>query len=41
VNSTTSSGLSDMGGGALFFDNLVELRKPTTDELLQFATRLD
>ena len=41
VNSTTSSGLSDMGGGALFFDNLVELHKPTTDELLLFATRQD
>ncbi|MBX6316090.1 MAG: molybdopterin-dependent oxidoreductase, partial [Isosphaeraceae bacterium] len=26
VNSTTSSALSDMGGGATFFDNLVEVR---------------
>ncbi len=39
VNSTTSSGLSDMGGGALFFDNLVQVRKPSPDELLQIATR--
>lgn len=29
VNSTTSSGLTDMGGGALFFDNLVQVRKTT------------
>ncbi|MEW4568708.1 molybdopterin oxidoreductase family protein [Tautonia sp. JC769] len=27
VNATTSSALSDMGGGATFFDNLVEVRK--------------
>ena len=26
ANSTTSSALSDMGGGATFFDNLVEVR---------------
>jgi anaerobic selenocysteine-containing dehydrogenase len=26
ANSTTSSGLSDMGGGAVFFDNLVQVR---------------
>src|SRR5262249_49360434 len=26
VNSTTSSALTDMGGGATFFDNLVEVR---------------
>jgi hypothetical protein len=25
VNSTTSSALTDMGGGATFFDNLVEV----------------
>jgi anaerobic selenocysteine-containing dehydrogenase len=31
VNSTTSSALTDMGGGATFFDNLVEVRpRPTT-----------
>ena len=38
INATTSSGLSDMGGGALFFDNLVQVRKPSPDELLQLAT---
>jgi anaerobic selenocysteine-containing dehydrogenase len=27
VNATTSSALADMGGGATFFDNLVEVRK--------------
>lgn len=37
INATTSSGLSDMGGGALFFDNLVEIRKPTAHELLKYA----
>ena len=26
VNSTTSSALTDMGGGATFFDNMVEVR---------------
>ena len=26
VNSTTSSALTDMGGGATFFDNLVEVK---------------
>ena len=26
VNATTSTGLTDMGGGATFFDNLVEVR---------------
>jgi anaerobic selenocysteine-containing dehydrogenase len=31
VNSTTSSALSDMGGGATFFDNLVEVRAAPTD----------
>lgn len=32
VNATTSSALTDMGGGATFFDNLVEVRtvEPTT-----------
>jgi anaerobic selenocysteine-containing dehydrogenase len=29
VNSTTSSALSDMGGGATFFDNMVEIRPRT------------
>ena len=29
VNSTTSSALTDMGGGATFFDNLVEVRAST------------
>jgi anaerobic selenocysteine-containing dehydrogenase len=29
VNSTTSSALADMGGGATFFDNLVEVRAAT------------
>ncbi len=29
VNGTTSSALSDMGGGATFFDNLVEVRAST------------
>ena len=38
INATTSSGLSDMGGGALFFDNLVQVRKPTPEELLHLAT---
>jgi anaerobic selenocysteine-containing dehydrogenase len=34
VNSTTSSALSDMGGGATFFDNLVEVRAaPVDDEM--------
>lgn len=33
INATTSSGLSDMGGGALFFDNLVQIRSPSADEL--------
>lgn len=37
INATTSSGLSDMGGGALFFDNLVEIRRPLADELLHLA----
>jgi len=36
ANSTTSTGLTDMGGGATFFDNLVNIRAcpidPTTDE---------
>jgi hypothetical protein len=27
VNSTSSSALADMGGGATFFDNLVEVRR--------------
>jgi hypothetical protein len=26
VNNTTSSALTDMGGGATFFDNMVEVR---------------
>jgi anaerobic selenocysteine-containing dehydrogenase len=34
VNATTSSALSDMGGGATFFDNLVEIRPlpPTSSD---------
>ncbi|HLH46247.1 MAG TPA: molybdopterin-dependent oxidoreductase, partial [Acidimicrobiales bacterium] len=31
VNSTSSSALSDMGGGATFFDNLVEVRRADGD----------
>jgi anaerobic selenocysteine-containing dehydrogenase len=31
ANATTSSALSDMGGGATFFDNLVEIRPPPPD----------
>jgi anaerobic selenocysteine-containing dehydrogenase len=31
VNSTTSSALTDMGGGATFFDNLVEVRAVEAD----------
>jgi anaerobic selenocysteine-containing dehydrogenase len=31
VNSTSSSALSDMGGGATFFDNLVEVRPAAQD----------
>jgi anaerobic selenocysteine-containing dehydrogenase len=31
VNSTTSSALTDMGGGATFFDNLVEVRAVSSD----------
>ena len=31
VNATTSSALTDMGGGATFFDNLVEVRKANVD----------
>jgi anaerobic selenocysteine-containing dehydrogenase len=34
VNSTTSSALSDMGGGATFFDNLVEIRPARDDETM-------
>ncbi len=30
VNNTTSSALTDMGGGATFFDNMVEVRHPLT-----------
>lgn len=33
INSTTSSGLTDMGGGALFFDNAVRIRKPKPEEM--------
>jgi anaerobic selenocysteine-containing dehydrogenase len=33
VNGTTSSALSDMGGGATFFDNLVEVRAKSGREL--------
>ena len=29
VNATTSTALTDMGGGATFFDNLVEIRRAT------------
>ena len=32
ANSTTSTGLTDMGGGATFFDNLVEIRPYPRDE---------
>ena len=32
ANSTTSTGLTDMGGGATFFDNLVEIRPCPRDE---------
>jgi hypothetical protein len=32
VNSTTSSALTDMGGGATFFDNLVEVRAAPGDD---------
>jgi anaerobic selenocysteine-containing dehydrogenase len=32
VNSTTSSALTDMGGGATFFDNLVEVRAAAENE---------
>ena len=32
ANSTTSTGLTDMGGGATFFDNLVEIRPCPQDE---------
>jgi anaerobic selenocysteine-containing dehydrogenase len=32
VNSTTSSALTDMGGGATFFDNLVEVRAQAAGE---------
>jgi anaerobic selenocysteine-containing dehydrogenase len=31
VNSTTSSALTDMGGGATFFDNMVEVRPVSSD----------
>jgi anaerobic selenocysteine-containing dehydrogenase len=31
VNSTTSSALTDMGAGATFFDNLVEVRAAPPD----------
>jgi anaerobic selenocysteine-containing dehydrogenase len=31
VNSTTSSALTDMGGGATFFDNMVEVRAVTAE----------
>ena len=36
ANSTTSSALTDMGGGATFFDNLVEVRA-----VLEFEASLD
>ena len=32
VNNTTSSALTDMGGGATFFDNLVEVRAVRVDD---------
>jgi anaerobic selenocysteine-containing dehydrogenase len=31
VNNTTSAALSDMGGGATFFDNLVDVKRFTTE----------
>jgi anaerobic selenocysteine-containing dehydrogenase len=40
VNSTTSSALTDMGGGATFFDNLVEVRAaPSPDGTADEARR--
>jgi anaerobic selenocysteine-containing dehydrogenase len=33
INATTSSGLTDMGGGAVFFDNAVRIRRPKADEI--------
>jgi anaerobic selenocysteine-containing dehydrogenase len=33
VNATTSTSLTDMGGGATFFDNLVDVRAATEDRL--------
>lgn len=36
VNSTTSSALTDMGGGATFFDNLVEVRALRPEEAVAF-----
>ena len=38
ANSTTSSALADMGGGAVFFDNLVEVRPLTEAELREVET---
>jgi hypothetical protein len=32
VNNTTSSALTDMGGGATFFDNMVEVRAAPSNE---------
>ena len=40
VNSTTSSALTDMGGGATFFDNLVEVR-PAADAARTVRSRTD
>lgn len=39
INATTSSGLSDMGGGALFFDNAVRIRKPLAEESATIANQ--
>ena len=38
ANSTTSSALTDMAGGATFFDNLVEVRRLTREEREEIAT---
>jgi anaerobic selenocysteine-containing dehydrogenase len=41
VNSTTSSALSDMGGGATFFDNLVEVRATHMTPAWQTTARIE
>lgn len=38
VNATTASGIADMGGGALFFDNAVRIRPPLPAEIPQSAS---